>query len=173
MAPAPASEPCPLCGAPLDPDQEWCLKCGAAARTRLAASPNWKTPLITVAVICALALGVLAAALVSLACDSGPAPAPKTTTVTSSQPVAGTTAPAAPGTTTPAAPGTTTVTQPGATVTTTAPTSPTTTGNTSSTTTTAPKTNTGTNGATHTTAAHGALEGLKGLKLPAKAQQGK
>jgi hypothetical protein len=83
------AEPCPLCGAPLRPDQEWCLKCGAAARTRLAAAPNWKGPLVTMAVIGALALGVLAAALVKLAGDSGPAPAPRTTTVTSAQPLAG------------------------------------------------------------------------------------
>ena len=31
-----------MCQAPLHPDQEWCLRCGAAARTRLAASPGWK-----------------------------------------------------------------------------------------------------------------------------------
>ena len=43
-APPPADEACPLCGAPLAPEQEWCLRCGAAARTRLAASPAWKTP---------------------------------------------------------------------------------------------------------------------------------
>jgi hypothetical protein len=75
-------EGCPLCGAPLAPDQEWCLRCGAAARTRLAATPNWKAPVATVAVVAALARGVLAAALIKLAHDSGPAPAPTTTTVT-------------------------------------------------------------------------------------------
>jgi hypothetical protein len=132
-APAPASEPCPLCGAPLRSDQEWCLKCGAAARTRLATSPNWKAPLITVAVVCALALGVLVAALVSLAGDSGPAPAPKTMTVTSSQPVAGTAPTSTPGATT----STATVTQPA----TSTPTAPA----------TAPKATTPNNGATRTT----------------------
>ena len=76
------SEGCPLCGAPLRAEQEWCLRCGAAARTRLAAAPNWRAPLVTAAVLVALALGVLAAALVKLAGDSGPAPPARTTTVT-------------------------------------------------------------------------------------------
>ncbi len=80
--PQPAGEVCPLCAAPLAADQEWCLRCGAAARTRLAAAPGWKGPIAVIAVIAAIALGVLAAALVKLAGDSGPAPAPVTQTVT-------------------------------------------------------------------------------------------
>jgi uncharacterized paraquat-inducible protein A len=60
-------ELCPLCGGPLAPEQDWCLRCGAAARTRLAASPRWKAPMIVLAVVTALALAVLAAALVKLA----------------------------------------------------------------------------------------------------------
>jgi hypothetical protein len=64
-------DPCPLCGAPLHPDQDWCLRCGAAARTRLVASSSWKGPIIAVAVVAALALAVLAAALVKLAGNSG------------------------------------------------------------------------------------------------------
>lgn len=76
------SEACPLCGTPLSPEQDWCLRCGAAARTRLAATPNWKAPIATVAVIAALALGVLAAALVKLAGGSGSTAASVTTTVT-------------------------------------------------------------------------------------------
>ncbi len=77
-------EACPLCGASLAPEQDWCMNCGAAARTRLAATPSWKAPIATAAVIAALALGVLAAALVKLAGDSGSsaASAPATTTVT-------------------------------------------------------------------------------------------
>ncbi|HXP37256.1 MAG TPA: hypothetical protein VN817_05775, partial [Solirubrobacteraceae bacterium] len=59
----PGPEACPLCGAPLNPDQDWCLRCGAAARTRLAATPNWKGPIAAIAVVAVLALGVLAAAL--------------------------------------------------------------------------------------------------------------
>jgi hypothetical protein len=63
-------EACPLCGAPLHPEQEWCLRCGAAARTRLAASSSWKAPLIALAVVATLSLGVLAAALIKLGVDS-------------------------------------------------------------------------------------------------------
>jgi hypothetical protein len=77
------TEACPLCGSSLDPRQDWCLSCGAAARTRLAATPNWRAPIAAIAVAAALALGVLAAALVKLAGDSGSGSAPSTTTVTS------------------------------------------------------------------------------------------
>jgi uncharacterized paraquat-inducible protein A len=60
-------EGCPLCGAPLGPEQEWCLRCGAAARTRLAATPNWRTPLIALGTVMVLAAAALIVALVSLA----------------------------------------------------------------------------------------------------------
>lgn len=58
---------CPLCGAPLRSEQSWCLRCGAAARTRLAAQPKWKGLVVGVVVVVVLSLGVLAAALVTLA----------------------------------------------------------------------------------------------------------
>lgn len=89
----PVDAACPLCGAPLDPQQEWCLSCGAAARTRLAAPTNWKAPIVAIAVIATLALGVLAAALVKLSGGSGTtkAVAPVTRTITA------TTAPTTPG----------------------------------------------------------------------------
>jgi hypothetical protein len=95
------TEACPLCGAPLDPRQDWCLSCGAAARTRLAATPNWKAPVAAIAVVAVLALGVLAAALVKLAGDSGSSATPATTTVTTA-PAAST--PVAPASTTPGVP---------------------------------------------------------------------
>jgi hypothetical protein len=76
-----AAETCPLCGQPLEPDQDWCLRCGGAARTRLASPPRWRGPVIAVAVVIALALGVLAAALVSLAGSSQTRLPPLTTTV--------------------------------------------------------------------------------------------
>jgi hypothetical protein len=60
-------EGCPLCGAPLRPAQEWCLACGAAARTRLAATPRWRAPVIALCAVIVLALGALTASLVSLA----------------------------------------------------------------------------------------------------------
>jgi hypothetical protein len=136
------TEGCPLCGAPLRTEQEWCLNCGAAARTRLAAAPNWRAPLVTLVVLVALALGVLAGALVKLAGDSGPAPAAVTSTVTSPAAAAPT-----PGASTPLG-GTATATIPPPT---TVPTSPTATAPSSST----PQTST-------TTRAGGALSGLGG-----------
>ncbi len=87
--PQAASDACPLCATPLGPDQDWCLRCGAAARTRLAATPNWKAPILAVLVVALLALGVLAAALVKLAGGSSSASKPVTTTIPA------TTAPAA------------------------------------------------------------------------------
>ena len=74
VSPLPSSPPpgeaCPLCGAPLHPEQEWCVHCGAAARTRLAAAPNWKKPIAVLALVVALSLGVIAAALIALAGNS-------------------------------------------------------------------------------------------------------
>lgn len=60
-------EQCPLCGAALRAEQDWCLSCGAGARTRLAAPPKWKLLVVSLVVVVVLALGVLAAALVKLA----------------------------------------------------------------------------------------------------------
>jgi predicted amidophosphoribosyltransferase len=60
-------ELCPLCGTSLKPEQSWCLHCGAAARTRLAAQPKWKALVAVFVVVVVLSLGVLAAALVTLA----------------------------------------------------------------------------------------------------------
>ena len=79
--PGSVGDSCPLCGAPLRPEQEWCLRCGAAARTRLATSPNWRAPIIAIAVVATLSLGVLAAALVKLAGNSGSPATPATTAV--------------------------------------------------------------------------------------------
>jgi hypothetical protein len=56
----------------LQRDQEWCLRCGAAARTRLAAAPNWRIPIAAAVAVIVLSLGVLAAALVDLAGSSSP-----------------------------------------------------------------------------------------------------
>jgi uncharacterized paraquat-inducible protein A len=74
-----ATDVCPLCGAPLLAEQDWCLRCGAAARTRLAAAPDWKVPVVALAVVVVLSLGVLTAALVKLAGDSSSSSASTTT----------------------------------------------------------------------------------------------
>jgi hypothetical protein len=103
---------CPLCGASLRPQQEWCLRCGAAARTRLAAAPNWRLPVAVIAAVTALSLGVLAAALVKLAGDSTPARSQATTIApaTSAAPAPGAAATQPPATGQPGA----AATQPGA-----------------------------------------------------------
>jgi predicted nucleic acid-binding Zn ribbon protein len=67
QAAAKPREVCPLCRAPLEPEQSWCLRCGAAARTRLAAQPKWKMLVLVLVAVVVLSLGVLAAALVKLA----------------------------------------------------------------------------------------------------------
>jgi hypothetical protein len=51
----------------LRPEQNWCLRCGAAARTRLAAQPKWKALVAVLLLVVVLSLAVLAAALVKLA----------------------------------------------------------------------------------------------------------
>lgn len=65
--PVESEERCPLCGAALQRSQQWCMRCGAAARTRLAATPRWWVPLLLLAGVVMVALGVLIASLVKLA----------------------------------------------------------------------------------------------------------
>jgi hypothetical protein len=106
------AEACPLCGSPLHPEQEWCLRCGAAARTRLAATPNWRVPIAALVAVVAISLGVLTAALVDLAGSSNsttvqvrtvttvapavaPAPTGASVTPTTAAPAPSTTAPVA------------------------------------------------------------------------------
>jgi len=69
-APAePATRACPRCGAPLTPDQEWCLNCGADVGARVATTPRWKVPVILVGMLVAAALAAVVLALVELADD--------------------------------------------------------------------------------------------------------
>jgi hypothetical protein len=58
--------PCPRCGATLRDDQDWCVECGAAARTRIARTPNWKLPIAALGVLLALAGSAAAFAFVRL-----------------------------------------------------------------------------------------------------------
>ena len=69
--PAPAALRCPRCGAVVGPEQDWCLECGAPARTRLAPTPNWRAPIALVAVVVLLAGLALAFAFASLTSDDG------------------------------------------------------------------------------------------------------
>lgn len=138
---------CPRCSASVEPDQDWCLECGAPARTRLAPTPNWQLPTVALGALVLIAGALFAFAFVKLT-DDGSAPASAApTAVTTAAPVVppvvapvvpppvvppqgtpttGTTAPPAPGatttpgsTTTPGAidPGRTTATPPGQTTT--------------------------------------------------------
>jgi hypothetical protein len=104
---------CPRCSAPVGPDQDWCLECGAPARTRLAPTPNWQLPTVAIGAIVAVAGALLAFAFAKLTNDDGTTPvgttpsaivatAPSTATVppapvaTTAAPVATTTAPTGP-----------------------------------------------------------------------------
>ena len=69
---------CPRCGLPVGGDQEWCLSCGAAARTRLVPTPAWRAPLAVAAVAAVLVMLLLTWAFVALTRDEAPAPAPQT-----------------------------------------------------------------------------------------------
>jgi hypothetical protein len=63
---------CPRCGAPLAATQEWCLRCGAAARTRLVPTPGWRVPVVVVAVVVTACIVALAWAFVAITSDQGP-----------------------------------------------------------------------------------------------------
>jgi hypothetical protein len=71
-----AADACPLCAGALAPEQDWCLRCGAAARTRLGPTPKWRVPLFALALLTAIAFAVLAVALVKLAGPSSSTRAP-------------------------------------------------------------------------------------------------
>jgi hypothetical protein len=73
-APAESSETappaCPRCNAPLRPGQQWCLECGAAARTRIVGPRGWRFPVILVGLVALLAGAGVAVWLVSLSDDA-------------------------------------------------------------------------------------------------------
>jgi hypothetical protein len=79
---------CPRCHAPIAPDQDWCLECGAAARTRLAPTPNWRLPIAVLAVIAVLAGAGLAIAFVALTDDNTKAAGTTTAPVVATEPTA-------------------------------------------------------------------------------------
>jgi hypothetical protein len=60
---------CPRCSSPVGPEQDWCLECGAPARTRLAPTPNWQLPTVAIGAIVLLAGALLAFAFVKLTSD--------------------------------------------------------------------------------------------------------
>ncbi|MBW3608997.1 MAG: hypothetical protein KY463_11690, partial [Actinobacteria bacterium] len=83
-----ASISCPRCSSPIGPEQDWCLECGAPARTRLAPTPNWQLPTIAIAGIVALAGALLAFAFVKLTSDDDVAAGTTPTAVVETAPPA-------------------------------------------------------------------------------------
>ncbi|MEJ7797679.1 MAG: hypothetical protein WKF42_04200 [Solirubrobacteraceae bacterium] len=79
--PAAGSLRCPRCSATVGPNQDWCLECGAPARTRLAPTPNWQLPTVALGALLLIAGALFAFAFVKLTDDGGvPASAPATVT---------------------------------------------------------------------------------------------
>jgi uncharacterized paraquat-inducible protein A len=66
-------ERCARCSTYIRPDQDWCLECGLAARTRLAPTPDWRIPLLAAVVAALLGAGALAYAFAKLTADDPPA----------------------------------------------------------------------------------------------------
>ena len=97
---AAATHPCPNCGAPMEPGQEWCLQCGAATPGALDRAP-WRSTGLIVAILAALALGAAAAAVAAL---NQHTPARQTvTSIVAAKPVAPPPATTTPAPTTPPA----------------------------------------------------------------------
>jgi septal ring-binding cell division protein DamX len=93
---------CPRCGIPLRPDQEWCLNCGAAARTQIAAPSGWRTPLAIVGAVLAVALAGLVVAFLAISDDADELAGIATAPTAQATPVPGAPAPAPPAQGTPA-----------------------------------------------------------------------
>lgn len=79
QVPEPGAIRCPRCSAPIGPEQDWCLECGAPARTRLAQTPNWQLPTVAIGAIVLIAGALLAFAFVKLTNDNNASPAAATT----------------------------------------------------------------------------------------------
>lgn len=77
---------CPRCSAPVAAEQDWCLECGAPARTRLAPTPNWQVPTLAIGAIVLIAGALLAFAFVKLTGDNGATPS-QPAPVVATQPV--------------------------------------------------------------------------------------
>ena len=67
---APEQRRCPRCAAPLTPQQEWCLACGADVGARVVPAPSWRGPVALVVGLLAVAALALILALVELAGDA-------------------------------------------------------------------------------------------------------
>jgi predicted nucleic acid-binding Zn ribbon protein len=79
---APPERHCRRCGATLGPEQEWCLACGAAARTDVARPRGWRLPLVLAAAVVVLAIAAAILAIAEL--SNGPARVAEAPTATPS-----------------------------------------------------------------------------------------
>jgi hypothetical protein len=95
---------CPRCGGALQHDQDWCMECGLAARTRVHPPPGWRLPIAATLLVALLVAAGIAFGLAAIFDKKHPAPAAATVTAPATAPAA--TAPA----TTPTLPGATTPT---------------------------------------------------------------
>ena len=97
--PAAEVRQCPRCGAPLRPEQEWCLNCGAGIGARVASPSGWRWPVVTIATLLVLLVAAVALALVELASNpeqiatTTPTPAPPAATPAPTAAPAGTSDP--------------------------------------------------------------------------------
>jgi hypothetical protein len=78
---APGTFLCPRCGSTLRDDQDWCLECGLAARTRIHPPPSWRVPVVLTGIALALLAAGSAFALVTLLDTPKSTPPPATVTV--------------------------------------------------------------------------------------------
>jgi septal ring-binding cell division protein DamX len=62
----PVATSCPRCGAPMRTDQDWCLNCGAAVTTEVSGARGWKTPIVIVGAVLAVAAVALIVAFIQL-----------------------------------------------------------------------------------------------------------
>ena len=88
---------CLHCGAPLAPDQEWCLECGSA-RTVIHRPPDWRVPVAVIGIVVMLVLAGLAIALISLSQDENRNATTTTTAAATTPTTAATTTTATPAT---------------------------------------------------------------------------
>jgi hypothetical protein len=75
---APEVRACPTCQAPLEPEQDWCLSCGAAQPGRLAGLPGRRAAATVLALTAVLVGGAVAASYAALQ-DGGSPAGPATT----------------------------------------------------------------------------------------------
>ncbi|HEY2636136.1 MAG TPA: hypothetical protein VGI54_02010, partial [Solirubrobacteraceae bacterium] len=68
--PEPAPKTCPNCGAPIRPDQEWCLECGGPVGVNMVGPPSWRVPVIVISALVLLAGIAVAIAFAQLSDDS-------------------------------------------------------------------------------------------------------